>query len=72
MGNGQKAQMKREKNSKLNNGAGKSQLKSNQNAKSIICKICRSTFLCTANITQLSDHATNKHNKQVSECFDGY
>ncbi|EPZ34490.1 hypothetical protein O9G_002063 [Rozella allomycis CSF55] len=28
MGNGQKAQMKREKNSKLNNGAGKSQLKS--------------------------------------------
>ncbi|CAO3698782.1 unnamed protein product [Rhizopus microsporus] len=48
MGNGAKAQMKRERNAKQNQKKeGASQLKANAAAKNIICKTCFQTFLCT-------------------------
>jgi hypothetical protein len=47
-GNGAKAAQKRERNAKLAGGAAKSQLKVNEKAKSIQCKVCFQTFLSTA------------------------
>ncbi|CBZ55346.1 conserved hypothetical protein [Neospora caninum Liverpool] len=47
----------------------KSQLKSNQAAMSIKCKICMQPFMKTQSVAQLNEHATNKHNKTVAECF---
>ncbi|KAF9160198.1 hypothetical protein DFQ27_005056 [Actinomortierella ambigua] len=71
MGNGQKAQMRRERNAKDAAG-GKSQLKVNEAAKNIICTICRQTFLCTIRSKNLEEHATNKHGKALLECFPGF
>ena len=31
------------------------------------CNICRQTFLCTAQLKLLQDHAANKHSKQTFE-----
>ncbi|KAI9474922.1 hypothetical protein BX667DRAFT_507198 [Coemansia mojavensis] len=47
MGNGAKAQQKRERNKKSAGAAAKSQLKQNEMAKNVMCNICRNTFLCT-------------------------
>eukprot|EP00070_Physeter_catodon_P036397 XP_028343291.1 uncharacterized protein At2g23090-like [Physeter catodon] len=47
----------------------KSQLKSNQAAMSIKCKVCLQPFMKTQSVAQLNEHATNKHNKSVNECF---
>ncbi|CDH50296.1 conserved hypothetical protein [Lichtheimia corymbifera JMRC:FSU:9682] len=69
MGNGQKAQMRRERNAKAAGKAANSQLKVNAAAKNIICVQCRQTFLCTAREKQLSEHAENKHSKTVKDCF---
>lgn len=46
-GNGAKAAQKRERNAKDAKGAAKSQLKVNEAAKSIQCKVCFATFLST-------------------------
>ncbi|GAB0141786.1 hypothetical protein EsHS_00002365 [Epichloe bromicola] len=46
MGNGAKAQQKRERNAKDGKVA-KSQLKVNQQAMNIQCQICKATFLST-------------------------
>jgi len=73
MGNGAKAQQKRERNSKTAGGGGKSQLKSNDAAKSIICGTCRQTFLVTVRLPQLTEHVENKHSgKTVGDCFPGF
>ncbi|RAL07907.1 uncharacterized protein BO97DRAFT_408658 [Aspergillus homomorphus CBS 101889] len=72
MGNGAKAQMKRDRNAKDANKGGKSQLKANEAAKDIICQICRSTFLKTAKAPALTEHAQNKHNKTLQDCFPGF
>ncbi|KNG75929.1 hypothetical protein PFMG_02211 [Plasmodium falciparum IGH-CR14] len=40
---------------------GKSQLKANKEALNVTCK--------TQSISQLAEHAGNKHNKDVKECF---
>ncbi|KAJ2979591.1 hypothetical protein NQ176_g3151 [Zarea fungicola] len=69
MGNGAKAQQKRERNAKDKAGAAKSQLKVNQAACDIICTVCRSTFLKTTKPPQLLEHAQNKHNKGMADCF---
>ncbi|KAG2191410.1 hypothetical protein INT46_000230 [Mucor plumbeus] len=69
MGNGQKAQMKRERNAKNAKGQNASQLKTNDAAKNIICKTCFQTFLCTSREKALSEHSENKHNKPLKECF---
>jgi len=70
MGNGAKAQQKRERNAKAGAGAAKSQQKSNEAAKSIICGTCRQTFLVTTRLPQLKEHVDNKHSgKTVEDCF---
>jgi hypothetical protein len=51
MGNGAKAQQKRERNQKDGKVA-KSQLKSNEKAMDIQCQICKSTFLKTTRAPQ--------------------
>ncbi|ORE10612.1 DUF1909-domain-containing protein, partial [Rhizopus microsporus var. microsporus] len=69
---GAKAQMKRERNAKQNQKKdGASQLKANAAAKNIICKTCFQTFLCTSREKALTEHAQNKHNKTMKECFPG-
>lgn len=55
MGNGAKAQMKRERNDKTAKG-GVSQLKVNQQALSIQCAICRQSFLQTIKRPDLQLH----------------
>ncbi|KAL8387873.1 hypothetical protein RB595_009611 [Gaeumannomyces hyphopodioides] len=47
MGNGNRAQQKRERNAKDQKGIKKSQLKVNEQAKKIQCEICKVTFLST-------------------------
>ncbi|KAI0009430.1 DUF1909-domain-containing protein [Xylariaceae sp. FL0662B] len=71
MGNGAKAQQKRERNQKDSKVA-KSQLKTNVKAMDIQCDICKSTFLKTTRAPQLNEHAQNKHNKSIKECFPTY
>ncbi|KAI9012566.1 At2g23090 like protein [Phycomyces blakesleeanus] len=72
MGNGQKAQMKRERNAKSAGKAANSQLKVNEAAKNIICKQCFQTFLCTSREKALTEHAENKHGKTMKDCFPDY
>ncbi|KAI1191801.1 At2g23090 like protein [Nemania serpens] len=71
MGNGAKAQQKRERNAKDNKTA-KSQLKVNAKAMDIQCTVCKSTFLKTTRAPQLTEHASNKHSKTLADCFPGY
>ncbi|KAF4125156.1 4F5 protein family [Geosmithia morbida] len=68
MGNGAKAQQKRERNAKDQKTA-KSQLKTNQQACDIQCVVCKSTFLRTTKAPALKEHAENKHSKQLADCF---
>ncbi|RDA83665.1 hypothetical protein CP532_4684 [Ophiocordyceps camponoti-leonardi (nom. inval.)] len=70
MGNGAKAQQKRERNQK-DGKAAKSQLKVNEKAKSIQCQICKATFLQTMKVPALLEHASNKHSKGLADCFPG-
>ncbi|RUP46087.1 hypothetical protein BC936DRAFT_147372 [Jimgerdemannia flammicorona] len=71
MGNGQKAQMRRDRAAKDKKGP-TSQKKANEAAKSIICNVCRQTFLCTTREKALLEHSENKHSKTVQECFPGF
>ncbi|KAF2251782.1 DUF1909-domain-containing protein [Trematosphaeria pertusa] len=71
MGNGNRAQQKRERNAaKAKGGEAKSQLKSNAAALTIKCKTCFQSFQSTTNRKMLSEHATNKHSKAFEDCFD--
>ncbi|ORZ00589.1 hypothetical protein BCR43DRAFT_485467 [Syncephalastrum racemosum] len=72
MGNGQKAQMRRDRNAKNGPKEAKSQLKTNVAAKNIICGVCKQTFLCTSREKALNEHASNKHDKTVKECFPDF
>ncbi|CAO3700715.1 unnamed protein product [Rhizopus stolonifer] len=73
MGNGAKAQMKRDRNAKQNQKKnGNSQLKTNVAAKNIICKTCFQTFLCTSREKALTEHAENKHSKTMKDCFPDF
>ncbi|KAL8276020.1 hypothetical protein Esti_000136 [Eimeria stiedai] len=47
----------------------KSQLKTNQAAMTIKCKVCLQPFMKTQSPAQLSEHAKNKHSKTLEECF---
>ncbi|CDJ39205.1 hypothetical protein, conserved [Eimeria tenella] len=47
----------------------KSQLKTNQAAMSIKCRVCMQPFMKTQSPSQLSEHARNKHNKALEDCF---
>ncbi|PKS08233.1 hypothetical protein jhhlp_005175 [Lomentospora prolificans] len=68
MGNGAKAQQKRERNQKDQKVA-KSQLKSNAAACNIVCNVCKQTFLQTSKAPALTAHAENKHGKTITDCF---
>jgi delta-aminolevulinic acid dehydratase/porphobilinogen synthase len=70
-GNVNKAAQKRERNAKKNAALNKptSQLKSNLQAKNIICQVCLQAFMCTSSMGDLSDHAQNKHKRRLGECF---
>jgi len=70
MGNGARAQQKRERNAaKAGTGNAKSQNKVNEAAKNIICVTCRQTFLLTTRAPALEEHAQNKHSKTMADCF---
>ncbi|CAO1627977.1 unnamed protein product [Sympodiomycopsis kandeliae] len=69
MGNGNRAQQKRERNLKDAKKEPSSQLKSNQAALSVKCKTCMQTFLGTVRRDALQQHAENKHSKNVEDCF---
>jgi len=70
MGNGAKAAQKRERNAKEAAPGAKSQKKSNEAAKSIVCGICRQAFLVTTRLPELKLHVDNKHSgKTVADCF---
>ncbi|KAL2260155.1 hypothetical protein VTK26DRAFT_5942 [Humicola hyalothermophila] len=71
-GNGAKAAQKRERNSKKAAPAAKSQLRSNEAAKNIICEKCRQTFLSTSRAPQLTLHAENKHSLTLQDCFPNF
>jgi hypothetical protein len=50
-----------------------SQAKANASAQTIICQVCRSTFVCTSSRASLTDHSSNKHAKHTFEqCFPGF
>ncbi|ORX96840.1 hypothetical protein BCR34DRAFT_628736 [Clohesyomyces aquaticus] len=70
MGNGAKAQQKRERNAGKGGKEAKSQLKSNAAALSIKCKTCFQSFQSTTNRKMLGDHASNKHGKVFADCFE--
>ncbi|KAJ1310809.1 hypothetical protein OPQ81_009329 [Rhizoctonia solani] len=74
MGNGAKAQQKQQRNAKKAADSGpKSQLKTNEAAKNIICQTCRQTFLTTTRLPALVQHVENKHSgKTVADCFPNY
>ncbi|KAF5384705.1 hypothetical protein D9757_006198 [Collybiopsis confluens] len=70
MGNGAKAQQKRERNLDKNAAKGsKSQSKTNEAAKSIVCQTCRQAFFVTTRAPELDQHAQNKHSKALADCF---
>ncbi|EAA35769.1 DUF1909-domain-containing protein [Neurospora crassa] len=71
-GNGAKAAQKRERNAKNAAAGPKSQLKTNAAAMNIICQTCRATFLSTSRAKALDEHAQNKHNKTLADCFPGF
>ncbi|EMD41713.1 hypothetical protein CERSUDRAFT_128755 [Gelatoporia subvermispora B] len=72
MGNGAKAQQKRERNATKSQSAAKSQIKVNQQAMNIVCQTCRQAFLLTTRAPALEEHAQNKHSKTMAECFPTY
>ncbi|KAL7926791.1 At2g23090 like protein [Trichoderma austrokoningii] len=72
MGNGAKAQQKRDRNAAKTGGVAKSQLKVNEQAKDIMCMVCRSTFLKTTKAPALTEHAQNKHSKTIDDCFPNF
>ncbi|EME81419.1 uncharacterized protein MYCFIDRAFT_38481 [Pseudocercospora fijiensis CIRAD86] len=70
MGNGAKAQQKRERAGGKNDKKGPtSQLKSNSAAQTIKCKTCFTSFQSTTNRKALDEHAVNKHSKTYDDCF---
>jgi nucleoside permease NupC len=66
-GNGARAQQKRERNAKKqgNASAPKSQLKVNEAAKTIVCKVCLTSFMSVSSKKMLAEHAENKHPKST-------
>ncbi|EGP87998.1 DUF1909-domain-containing protein [Zymoseptoria brevis] len=69
MGNGAKAQQKRERAGEKGKKEPSSQLKSNAAAKTVKCKICFQDFQSTVNRTALEQHADSRHTKKYEDCF---
>ncbi|KAJ3108442.1 hypothetical protein HDU97_001149 [Phlyctochytrium planicorne] len=65
--------MRRDRQKDGGAAGGKSQLKVNESAKSIICGICRQTFLLTVREKALQDHINSKHDgKTLKDCFPNF
>jgi len=71
MGNGAKAQQRRDRGGKDGAKGGKSQLKANEASKTIVCGTCKQSFMITARAPALTVHA-EKHDKSLSECFPDF
>jgi uncharacterized CHY-type Zn-finger protein len=72
-GNGARAQQRRERAQKKQRQqkTAKSQLKTNQAALTIQCKVCKQSFMCVSNQDELRRHAENRHPKlEFAQCFD--
>ncbi|KAI0728625.1 At2g23090 like protein [Fomitopsis betulina] len=69
MGNGAKAQQKRERNAAKAGGTAKSQIKTNQAAMNIVCQTCKQAFMLTTRAPALEEHAQSKHSKPLADCF---
>ncbi|KAJ1334558.1 hypothetical protein BSLG_007713 [Batrachochytrium salamandrivorans] len=64
--------MRRDRSEKDAKG-GKSQLKTNQAAMTVICSICRQTFLQTIKRKALEEHLEGKHSgKEFKACFPAF
>ncbi|PWN20453.1 DUF1909-domain-containing protein [Microstroma glucosiphilum] len=72
MGNGARAQQKRDRNAKDAKKGPSSQLKVNQAACNVKCTVCMQTFLQTVREPALKEHAENKHSKTIQDCFPGF
>jgi len=73
MGIEQNKKEKEIRRKKEQDSGNKSQLKSNEAAKTIICKVCRQSFMCTTKEAELRMHQENKHEKQeFAACFPEY
>jgi len=66
--------MKRERNAKKQDSKNKgsnSQLKVNETAQNVMCKVCRQTFMKTVKTPELQKHVETKHaQKALKDCFD--
>ncbi|TDL28745.1 DUF1909-domain-containing protein [Rickenella mellea] len=72
MGNGAKAQQKRDRagGKPAPKKDAKSQLKVNEAAKNIVCQVCRQPFMSTTREPALLDHVEKKHpEKTRADCF---
>lgn len=71
-GNGMKAKMRRERQAAKDQGSvAHSQLKTNEASKTILCKVCRQSFMGVASVSLLREHQEAKHAKlSYAECFD--
>jgi hypothetical protein len=64
-GNGARAAQKRERNAKKQGSqkSAKSQLKVNEAAKTVVCKVCLTSFMSVSSKKMLTEHADNRHPK---------
>ncbi|RVX71734.1 hypothetical protein B0A52_03918 [Exophiala mesophila] len=69
MGNGAKAQQKRDRNKLDSKKEPQSQLKSNAAAQTFKCKTCFQTFQSTTARKALETHASDRHSKKYEDCF---
>lgn len=71
-GNGAKAKQRRERQqAQATSSVPHSQLKSNQASQTILCKVCRQSFMSVSSKTLLEAHKESKHPKlDYSACFD--
>lgn len=67
-----KAQMRRERlQAKEKGSTAHSQLKANEASKTIMCKICRQSFMSVSSVSLLREHQEAKHAKLTYDaCFD--
>jgi hypothetical protein len=71
-GNGMKAKMRRERQAaQASSSTPHSQLKANEASKTILCKICRQSFMSVSSVSLLREHQEAKHSKLTFDaCFD--
>lgn len=67
-----KAQMRRERQAAKDKGStAHSQLKVNESSKTIMCKVCRQSFMSVSSVSLLREHQEAKHSKLTYDaCFD--